>query len=129
MVAQAAYSPDGNQIALAVDYRKLLDRKSGADCTAVSMQDIKAVIKVSYSPCGRWLVTGHTGGVLKFWDLQSGVELYIPDGHSVYIHLRCHFCARWVKAGLRELRPHDSFLGRVEHCAWASSNGDLAYLC
>ncbi|KAG0353800.1 hypothetical protein BGZ54_002037 [Gamsiella multidivaricata] len=46
---------------------------------------VKSVTALSYSPCGRWLATGDSGGVVKIWDLMSGAEVCTLEGHTKYI--------------------------------------------
>ncbi|KAG9070428.1 hypothetical protein KI688_007964 [Linnemannia hyalina] len=71
-VEYVEFSPDGNQIAAAVeDSVQVWDLRTCAAGSVFKVEDYH-LTKVVYSPCGRWVaVTFHFGGRIWLWDLHD----------------------------------------------------------
>ncbi|ETO22761.1 mycorrhiza-induced NACHT/WD40-repeat domain protein, NWD [Reticulomyxa filosa] len=55
--------------------------------TKENSKDIQIMLQVlNFSPCGRNIVSGSWDGTIRFWDVNSGQEIKILEGHSSVIN-------------------------------------------
>ena len=84
-IADAAYSPDGQRIAIAAlseaQTARIVDAATARQIVGLSGHE-HAVRSVAFSPDGRRIVTASNDRTARIWDAASGVQLAVLSGHG-----------------------------------------------
>ncbi|KAG0379721.1 U3 snoRNP protein [Mortierella sp. AD032] len=81
----AAFSPDGRQIATAADEGpiRLTSLEPGAASGRILKGHLRAATRITYSPCGRWMVSCGLDKTVRLWDLHDST----PSRHDIIAEL------------------------------------------
>lgn len=78
----AAFSADNRRLAISRDNTiEVWDVDRGSDPPAKILTNADGVLTVGFSPDGNLLISGHTNGLVKLWDLQSPAAPVELAGH------------------------------------------------
>ena len=75
-LSTAAFSPDGQQVAIGMPNGTLLlfDTREGSLLSTRWIPDCNTLMKVAFSPNGEWLSAGYATGTIKAWQVDGLLE-------------------------------------------------------
>ena len=125
---QAAFSPDGRNLALALmnvgDAIRLYDVKTGQLQHTLEGQTYS--LDLVFSPDGRRLAAGGTDGTVQVWDTHTGQRLHTLTGQAYSYALAFSPDGRWLAVGSRldnSLKLWDVATGQAVRTLTVSGQG------
>jgi len=97
-VADLAWVLNGTAVAVATSTSvNLRDPETGKEERAFVSRD--PILKMSFSPSGKWLMTGNQDCSVHVWNTDSGAEMHMRGYASKVRQLAWHRGSRWLAAG------------------------------
>jgi WD40 repeat protein len=95
-----AFTPDGRQVVTVGRQSNpsayVWDLTSGAETTRV----VESVSSATFSPDGRWLITGHTDGTIREWLMDAKEAVRLPHGDDVQVQTVAYSPdGKWLATG------------------------------
>jgi WD40 repeat protein len=95
-----AFTPDGRQVVTigrqSHPSAYVWDVASGAETTRV----VESVSSATFSPDGRWLITGHSDGTIKEWLMDAKEAVRLPHGDNVQVQTVAYSPdGKWLATG------------------------------
>ena len=81
-ITSLAFSPDGTTFASAGSYIFLWNVATGNGASLSRSGQVDAGNSVAFSPKGKMLATGSSGGQVKLWDVATREQIAILEGHT-----------------------------------------------
>lgn len=97
-VADLAWIMGGNVLAAAVSTEIVVDDLfPGGEARKFSSRD--PILKMAFSPSGKWLMTGNQDCTMHVWNTDNGAEMHMRGYAAKVRQLAWHRGSRWLAAG------------------------------
>jgi WD40 repeat protein len=106
IVSEVTFTPDGNQLAWSESNGNVRVRFVEGSWSHLLNQATTAATSIAVAPAGEMIVSGHSDGTLRIWDLASGELLFERSGHSNLVtSLSFSPDGKWLVSGSMDGKP------------------------
>jgi len=97
-VADLGWILNGTTLAVATSTEVIVDDLlTGGDARRFAAKD--PILKMSFSPSGKWLMTGNQDCSVHVWNTDNGAEMHMRGYAAKVRQLAWHRASRWLAAG------------------------------